>query len=156
VKPRSVGVLLAAGSGQRFDPTRPGAKLDALFDTETVGVRSLTTLMSAVDVTIVAVRSERSAVALQAKQRGARVLIPALFNLGMGHSIAAAAKIALAEFGGAEVLALALADMPWLRPQTLAALVARCDQSHIVLRGGARTSGHLWASFLARANAMQR
>ncbi|TAG03254.1 MAG: nucleotidyltransferase family protein [Betaproteobacteria bacterium] len=130
---RSVGVLLAAGAGRRFDAARPGAKLEAPFDTETVGVRSLTTLMSAVDATIVAVRGEHTAIAMQAKQRGAHIVVPAHFEWGMGHSIAAAAALALAEFGDADVLLMALADMPWTNAQTLAKLIEQ-SSSHRILR----------------------
>jgi molybdenum cofactor cytidylyltransferase len=139
---RSVGVLLAAGLGQRFDPTRPGAKLVARFDDESVGGRSLLSLVSVVDATIIVVRSLDTELAKQAYGLGARVVVPTDHEPGMGHSIAAAASAAIAEFTAAETLLLALADMPWVLPQTHQIIAQNCTADAIARPRFDGTPGH--------------
>ncbi len=139
---RSVGVLLAAGLGQRFDSTRPGAKLLARFDEESVGERSLLNLSQAVDALIVVVRHSDTELAKRAQALGARVVVPAAHTTGMGHSIASGAALAATDYGDAQSLLLALADMPWVQPETHRSIVDRCDEHTIIRPRHAGVPGH--------------
>ena len=121
---RTIGLLLAAGSGRRFDVSAPGRKLDALIDGQSVASRALHALIASCDVVLVAARTPTTAVALEAQALGATVLIPEASSLGMGHSLAALAVAAQERFPVAETMVVALADMPWLDPKTIAALVS--------------------------------
>ena len=49
---RTVGVLLAAGAGQRFDPSQPGRKLEVLVAGVSVAERSLASLVPGTDAIV--------------------------------------------------------------------------------------------------------
>jgi molybdenum cofactor cytidylyltransferase len=121
---KTVAILLAAGQGSRFDPLRPGGKLDHLIDGVSVGQRAFTSLKLAVDAVIVATRSTQSELAQFVQSQGASVVLPsAEFDLnsvgeGMGYSLAAAARYAITNYSEASTLIVALADMPWVRTAT--------------------------------------
>jgi molybdenum cofactor cytidylyltransferase len=118
IKPKHVGVLLAAGAGSRFGGAYPGAKLDALIDGVTVGVRSFARLHAACDATIVVVRDERSNLALHASASGAHVIVNRATERGMGHSLAIAALEAQEIFTDARYLWATLADLPFIENST--------------------------------------
>ena len=140
---RTVGVLLAAGAGRRFDATQPGRKLDVLIDGFTVAERSFSALAQAVDAVVVAARAEDSAICRLAQTHGAPVVVPIEASLGMGHSLAAGVQLAMRHHASARWFAIALADMPWLRATTIRALVhhaATADRITRPLHAG--QSGH--------------
>lgn len=120
---RTVGLLLAAGAGTRFDPEHPGRKLSALVDGVTVAERALSALDGAVEAVIVATRNSDGPVNATATARGAHVVTPPDAALGMGHSLAAAALEAQKQFPDAGWYVVALADMPWVKSPTIAALL---------------------------------
>jgi molybdenum cofactor cytidylyltransferase len=120
---RSVGVLLAAGAGTRFAPNRPGAKLESIVDGVAIGKRAFLAISEATDAMIVAVRSTDDELARTAAQSGALVLVPPRFEEGMGYSLAAAVKLAIAKFAEAETLVVGLGDMPWIRESTVRTIV---------------------------------
>ncbi len=120
---RSVGVLLAAGLGSRFDPAQPGRKLEVLIDGMSVAERSLVALAAAVDAVVVATRSDQNPVSDMARRRGAHVVVPAGASMGMGHSLSSAAETAARLFPDARCLLVALADMPWLKSETIRLLL---------------------------------
>jgi molybdenum cofactor cytidylyltransferase len=131
---RTVGVLLAAGAGTRFDPANPGRKLDALVDGIAVAERSFNALSEAVDATVVATRGRDSLLARRARARGARVVAPADAGMGMGHSLAAAVTAARDAFPALQRIVVALADMPWVQAQTIARLVTAAEAADRIVQ----------------------
>ncbi|HXU70359.1 MAG TPA: nucleotidyltransferase family protein [Polyangia bacterium] len=117
---RVVGVLLAAGRGERYG----GDKLLApLADGTPMGVAACRTLVAALPVTIAVVRPGDAALAAQLRDAGAEAIECADAALGMGRSLAAA----VSRTRDADAWIVALADMPWVRSTTIAALVAALD-----------------------------
>ena len=117
---RVVGVLLAAGRSERYG----GDKLLApLADGTPMGVAACRTLVAALPVTIAVVRPHDVALAARLRDAGAEVIECADAALGMGRSLAAA----VARRRNADAWIVALADMPWVRSTTIAALVAALD-----------------------------
>jgi len=118
-----VGVLLAAGSGSRFG----GGKLLAkLADGTPVGARAARTLRFAVDRAIALVRPGDDELAALLSAEGLEVRIFQGAAEGMGASLA----FGVAASQEADGWLVALADMPWIRPETASAVAN-------LLRGGA-------------------
>ena len=125
---RTVGVLLAAGVGHRFDAAQPGRKLEVLIDGVSVAERSLATLAASTDAVVVVARSLASPLAQFAASRAYQVVCPALSETnqaGMGHSLACGASRVTQQFVGVTTVVIALADMPWLNPDTVKLLVTQ-------------------------------
>lgn len=125
---RTVGVLLAAGAGQRFDPSQPGRKLEVLVAGVSVAERSLASLVPGTDAIVVVARSTASPLAQFAASRSYEVVCPAVSDAnhaGMGLSLAYGASCVIERFPAATTVVIALADMPWVRPATVAMLVTR-------------------------------
>lgn len=120
---RTIGLLLAAGSGQRFDPAAPGRKLEQLVDGRSVASHALHALLDCCDAVLLAARTANAPIALEATALGVGVLVPETSALGMGHSLAALAVAATERFPMAETLVVALADMPWIEPATVRQLI---------------------------------
>ena len=122
------GVLLAAGAGTRFG----GAKLLAPLPADAHGVRAGTPLVlaafehlrTATPHVVVVVRPGDPALCLALEQAGARVVQCERASEGMGHSLAAG----IAATADAAAWLVALADMPWVDPQTVARLAARLQE----------------------------
>ncbi len=109
------GVLLAAGSGSRFG----GGKLLAkLADGTPVGVRSARALRAACDRTLAVVRPGDDGLAALLAAEGLEVRVFPGAAEGMGASLA----FGVATAPEADGWLVALADMPWVRPETAAAL----------------------------------
>ena len=140
-----VGILLAAGSGSRFGG---GKLLHRLADGTPIGVAAARNLETALQETLVVVRpgDERLAELLAAE--GMRITVCDRAHLGMGTSLA----WGVAQSPEAMGWIVALADMPYIRPDTiravahalqhgasLAAPVYRGQRGHPV--GFARTYG---------------
>jgi len=116
-----VGLLLAAGRGTRFG----GDKLLARLGTgdlpgEPVGVVALRHLRLAVSDVIAVVRDNDRALAAQLGANGARIVRFCNADDGMGASLACGVQ-ATADAKGWIV---ALADMPWISPATIARVAA--------------------------------
>jgi molybdenum cofactor cytidylyltransferase len=84
---------------------------------------ALSKLSRAVDAVIVAVRRDDAAIAGAARSLGMKVVVPDHATLGMGHSLAAGACTAVQLFPDARWLVVALADMPWVKGETVQILV---------------------------------
>ena len=107
------GVLLAAGRGERFG----GAKLVApLEDGEAVGVVALRNLLAAVRPAIAVVRPGDEDLARCLHHAGARIVVAEHADDGLGASLAAGVAAVPATAG----IVVALADMPWILPSTIA------------------------------------
>jgi len=117
---RIVGVLLAAGRGERFGggkllvplPAGPNAGV-------ALGVAACRNLRAAVGEVIAVVRPGAPSLAASLVREGARVVVAANADDGMGASLAAGVAVA----GGADGFIVALADMPWVTPATIRAVV---------------------------------
>lgn len=120
-----VGILLAAGSASRFG----AAKLAVLLPGGTpVGVAALKNIAPAVDSVIAVVRPGDSVMASAFAAHGARVSVCPRASEGMGASLAWGVR-------GAPVAAgwiIALADMPWIDPQTVARVAASLRQGALL------------------------
>lgn len=111
-----VGVLLAAGAGARFG----GAKLLApLEDGTPVGVRSARLLRSSVDRVLAVVRPGDAPLEALLRAEGLEVFrFPGALE-GMGASLA----FGISRAPAADGWVVALADMPFVRPETVGAVV---------------------------------
>ena len=117
---RIIGVLLAAGRGARFG----GAKLLTPLAAAThgvssgtaIGVASCLHLMSALPEVVAVVRPGDSILADQLRATGAQVVECARADEGMGASLACG----IAAAAGGDGWIVALADMPWIAPATIA------------------------------------
>ena len=117
---RLIGILLAAGKGARFGGAKLLAPLPATAHGvgagTAIGVASCLHLMSALPEVVAVVRPGDSMLAGQLRAAGARVLECARADEGMGASLACGVAAA----GEADGWIVALADMPWIAPATIA------------------------------------
>ena len=110
-----VGVLLAAGAGDRFG----GGKLLALLpDGTPVGVRSARVLRASVDRAVAVVRADDVALGVLLAAEGLEVLPFTLASDGMGASLA----FGVSASRDADGWIVALADMPFVRQATVEAV----------------------------------
>ena len=117
---RLIGILLAAGRGARFG----GAKLLATLPSAAhgvgagtaVGVASCLHLLSVLTEVIAVVRPGDSILASHLRAAGAQVVECARADEGMGASLACGVAAAAAADGWI----VALADMPWIAPASIA------------------------------------
>jgi molybdenum cofactor cytidylyltransferase len=120
-----VGILLAAGSASRFG----GGKLAVQLPGGTaVAVAALTNLAAAVDSVTAVVRPGDSALAALLAAHGARVSVCPTAGDGMGASLAWGVRSAPVAAGWI----IALADMPWVDPHTIAGVVSALKQGALL------------------------
>jgi len=118
-------VLLAAGSGSRFG----GAKLLAPLRAPAhgvpagtpIGVAACRHLLAAIPDVVAVVRSGDDVLAARLRDAGARTIECARAYEGMGVTLAAG----VATISSAAGWIVALADMPWIDPGTIASVAAR-------------------------------
>lgn len=120
----TIGLLLAAGRGSRFDPTGRADKLLAPVAGQPAVLRALAALAPAVDQVVAVVRPDaRGAAVAQVLARAGCTALPcADADSGMGHSLACAA--AEARRRGATRVVVMLGDLPFVRADTVARVVA--------------------------------
>lgn len=117
---RLIGILLAAGRGARFG----GAKLltplpvaaHGVGAGTAIGVASCLHMLSALREVVAVVRPGDSILASQLRAAGAQVVECARADEGMGASLACGVAAAAAADGWI----VALADMPWIAPASIA------------------------------------
>jgi molybdenum cofactor cytidylyltransferase len=116
-----VGILLAAGRGRRFDPTGEKDKLQqTLPDGTMVAVAAARHLLASLPAVVAVVRSNNPELASRLEENGCRVSLCASADDGMAVSLVHA----LSEASDAGGWIIALGDMPFVSPATIAALHA--------------------------------
>jgi molybdenum cofactor cytidylyltransferase len=123
-----VGILLAAGRGRRFDPAGQRKKLlQALPGIDTVVVAASAAALTAVLARVVAVtRPGDDDVADVLRAAGCEVVECADADEGMARSLAQALRAA----GGSCIVALG--DMPFVAPSTVAALATALGEGAVI------------------------
>ncbi len=121
---RIQGIVLAAGRGSRFGADK---LLVPLADGRAMVLHSAERLRAVLPNTLIVVRPGAGALLDLLVQNRLPHVVAANAELGMGHSVAAA----VAATPQAQAWLIALADMPYVQPHTLARLIA-------ALEGGAQ------------------
>jgi molybdenum cofactor cytidylyltransferase len=125
-----VGLLLAAGSATRFG----GDKLLApLADGTAVGVATARKLLGLVDEVVAVVRPGDQRLAAALAREGARVTACPFAADGMGASLAWGVRASPL----ARAWLIVLADMPWIRPESVASVA-------LAIRGGSAIAAPRW------------
>lgn len=118
------GILLAAGYGRRFDPKGVQDKLLApLADGRPVLWHAARALCTALPASLAVLRPGQAERAYWLRDAGCEVLESAAAEQGMGSALAAA----VAASTDADGWVVALADMPWLPAEAVAAVAAAID-----------------------------
>jgi len=111
-----VGILLAAGSARRFGTPK---LLHPLPDGVAIGVAAAKALLQAMSDVIAVVQPEDHALIDAFTRIGMKVVENTRADEGMGTSLAAGVNATSSAAGWL----IALADMPWIQPATVTALV---------------------------------
>ncbi|HXA47609.1 MAG TPA: nucleotidyltransferase family protein [Burkholderiaceae bacterium] len=115
-----VGILLAAGRGARFDPSGAQNKLmQRLPDGAGVAVTAARTLLSALPQVLAVVRPGANELGAALRAVGCTVVTCPDADQGMGASLV----FALSHVSDAAGWVIALADMPYVDPTSIAALM---------------------------------
>lgn len=118
------GILLAAGRGTRFDSTGKQNKLmQAMPDGDIVAAAAAKTLLAVLPSVLAVVRTGQDDLARTLQSTGCRVTACPNADEGMAASLVHA----LSEARGANAWVIALGDMPFVRPETIHALVAAIE-----------------------------
>jgi molybdenum cofactor cytidylyltransferase len=112
------GILLAAGEGKRFGGDK---LLFPLADGTPLGVKAARNLLGGVDCAIAVVRPADQALARLFEEAGLRVVFCPDAAAGMGASLACGVSAA----PDADGWLIALADMPFIRADTIRAVAGR-------------------------------
>ncbi|RLW62431.1 MAG: hypothetical protein B6D73_19785 [gamma proteobacterium symbiont of Stewartia floridana] len=116
-----IGVLLAAGSSRRFGANK---LLQPMAGGEPMGVIAARHLLTAVSRGVAVVRPDDVELSAALSDLGYRVVENQQPESGMGESLAVAVTASV-DAGGWLV---ALGDMPWINPQTIAEVAERLAQ----------------------------
>lgn len=114
------GILLAAGASKRFGASK---LLHPLTDGTPIGLAAACNLIDVVPNSVAVVRPEEQPLADMFSEVGLRIIESPLASQGMAASISAGIR-ALPQCSG---WLIALADMPWISPETIRALADRLE-----------------------------
>lgn len=118
----TVGILLAAGSGRRFDPDGLNNKLLQLLDNGVpVALQSARRLLDVLGNVVAVVQCPVLAAMLS--DSGCHALMFADANRGMGASLACGVEYVAAQYPTARAVLVGLADMPFISAVTTGAVV---------------------------------
>jgi molybdenum cofactor cytidylyltransferase len=135
-----VGVLLAAGSGSRFGGDKLLVKL---ADGRPLAAAALAALAAAVDAVIAVVRPGDAALQALLGEAGALVAVCPVAAEGIGASLACGVREVQQRFPDARGAIIALADMPWVSPSTVARIAATLRRGAVLAAPTHRgTRGH--------------
>ncbi|TDK62530.1 nucleotidyltransferase family protein [Sapientia aquatica] len=142
---KTVGILLAAGAGQRFDPTGVASKLmQPLPSGVSVAVQSATNLLRVLSNVVAVVRSEK--LAQQLRQAGCEVHLFEQAQQGMGASLSfVMQKIKHSDLGASRIdsVLVGLADMPYIETSTIQTVLNELQQgADIVQPSFEQQAGH--------------
>jgi len=112
------GILLAAGRGQRFG-SRPNKLLAPLANGTPIGVAAARNMLATLDILYAVIAPGDEALAETLAATGAQLVINPHAERGMGASLASG----VAAGAAAQAWLVGLADMPWIQPASVAALV---------------------------------
>ncbi len=115
--PGTVGLLLAAGAAARFGGNKLLHRLD---DGRTLAETAAGHLLEALPSSIAVIRPDDDVLGALLRKTGMRVVTCPLAARGMGHSLACG----VAASTQADAWVIALADMPYIHPDTLHRIVA--------------------------------
>lgn len=120
-----IGILLAAGRGTRFDPEGVHNKLmQPLADGMSIAGHAAQNLLAVLPSVIAVVRPGQDALAAQLESLGCRVSI--CINAGQGMAASLVHGLSLAP--DAKGWLIALGDMPYIKPHTIASLSRAIEQ----------------------------
>lgn len=146
------GILLAAGASTRFGSDK---LLHPLAGGTPLALAALANLRAAIPQVIAVVRPGASRLEQLLREAGATVILCANADEGMGASLSAA----VAATGDVAGWVIALADMPYIRPDTItkitASLAAGADIAAPACRGERGHPVGLSARFRARLEALR-
>ncbi len=115
-----VGILLAGGASTRFGSNK---LLHPLPDGVSIAVASLRNLRAALPRVVAVVRPGADALAQRLREGGAEVTVCDRADDGMGTTLAHAVRASRDAAGWV----VALADMPFIRPETIRRVAARLE-----------------------------
>lgn len=119
------GILLAAGAGRRFGGNK---LLHPLADGTPLILSSLRTLNEIVPRTFVVVDAEDERVIELLSGEAVELVLNPNASRGMGSSLACGVKAA----ASADGWIIALADMPWVQPQTIQTVLTSLDAERTI------------------------
>lgn len=130
----TAGILLAAGRGRRFDPSGARNKLlepvaGTLVAGTPVGVASARAMLAFLECVIAVVGPGDDALADALRAAGCQVVLCPDADKGMAASLVYAVRRSLPE---ANAWLIALADMPYVTPSTIAALCRAIDAGAVI------------------------
>lgn len=125
------GILLAAGASRRFGSDK---LLHPLAGGTTVAAAALANLRAAIPQVIAVVRPGTAALQNLLREGGATVILCANADAGMGMSLATAVSAS----GDAPGWIIALADMPYIRPETIGRIASSLAAGAAIVAPGYR------------------
>ena len=126
---QTVGILLAAGRGRRFDASGKNDKLLAVLPSGVpVAVAAAQKLCAVLNRVVAVVRPEAEVLALALRNAGCEVIVCPHADSGMGSVLA----FAIAHCTDAKAWLIALADMPCIALHSYAAVIRASGEHDLV------------------------